>query len=152
MQLCLVGGIVAQSGLEVVAVFIFALDGTTEVAATIDNIPNPRETILIAAAAVRLTTHIDLCMTQNIGIGGTAKGFVDATIAQIDKGIATHIAFATTTIEEFSLGKILCRTFVGIDGRRAVKVHRSAVGWIELIFLSDGTAFTDNVSLLAYHT
>ena len=81
---------------------------STEVVATIDNIPYPRESILVATAiGLQLSSYIYLGMSQNVCIAGTAKSIIDTALAQVDIRVATHVTLITATIEVFSFSKFL---------------------------------------------
>ena len=98
MYLCNVGGIVAQTRLEVIAWFVFAVDGATKVVTAINNITNPGEAVFIAAITVGLSTYINFDVTKNIGIAGATESIVDATVAQIDVSIAANVPLVTTAV------------------------------------------------------
>ena len=61
--LSLVGAVVLDAVLEIVVALVVAEDGAAEVVAAIDDVLNPRETVLVATAAIWLATDIGLAVT-----------------------------------------------------------------------------------------
>ena len=112
MQRCSVGSEVADATHIVIVCHVLAIDGATEVVAAIDDILDPREAVLVAAAAIGLTADIHLGMAQDVGITGTSEGVIDTTVTQIDQGVAADVTLVTATIDIFRLGQVRNSIFV----------------------------------------
>ena len=50
-------------------------------------------------------------MSQDVGIAGTAKGIVDAAVAQVDICVTADISLITATIDILGLGQLIIRPF-----------------------------------------
>ena len=133
MYLSLVGVIVAQTGLEVIAILVRTKDSTTEVVTAIHNVAYPWETIFVTTTAIWLATYKHLGMSQDVCIAGTAKGVIDTSVTQIYKGITGYDSFVTATIEIFCLCQILNSTFMRVNRRSTVEVYRGTVFWIKSV-------------------
>ena len=94
---------------ELIAVLELAMNRSAEVVTAIDDITHKRETMrvdidIISIDTCRLGAYINLCVTQNIGITGSAKGIINTAVEQVNIRVTTDIALITATIEVLALG------------------------------------------------
>ena len=124
-----------------------------EVVAAIDVVANPGEAVLEGAVACLLPTYEDFRCAQDVGIAGSAKGVVDASVAQIDVRVAVDVALVAAAVEVLTLGDVGVCAIGRIDSLLAIQPDGGAVSRVVFIFpvYHFTTYRVKNVCLLADH-
>ena len=99
-----------------VIILISTVDDSAKVVSAIYDVTHPGEALLVGRIlSIGLPAYIHLGVTQDVGIAGTAKGIVDAAVAQIDERIACDITFITAAVEVLCLCQGIIRLFGRVD-------------------------------------